>query len=79
MGLAGTLSRDGETIYDGQLTPTLDPYLDYHYGAVVDGIASGDELTLRPTVQPQTARHEGYETAFGGLKGAMSPATMGIE
>ncbi len=79
MGLAGTLSRDGETIYDGGLTPTLDPDLDYHYGAVVDSIASGDELTLRPTVQPQTARHEGYETAFGGVKGAMSPTTISIE
>ncbi|MFB6102432.1 MAG: iron transporter [Haloplanus sp.] len=76
MGLAGTLTRDGETVYDGAFDRTLDPDLGYHYGAVVDDVASGDDLTLSVTVQPQTARHEGYETAFGGLKGGMPDVTI---
>jgi hypothetical protein len=78
MGLAGTLTRDGETVYDGPLERTLDPELGYHYGAVVDGVESGDELTLSVTVQPQTARHEGYETAFGGLMGGMPDVSIRV-
>jgi hypothetical protein len=64
MGLDGTLARGGETAYEGPLTRTLDPDLNYHYGAVVPGVESGDELTLSVTTPPQVARHEGYETAF---------------
>ena len=69
MGLEAVLSRGGETVYRGGLTRTLDPELRYHYGAVVDRVDSGDDLSIRTTVQSQTARHEGYETAFGGLDG----------
>ncbi|WP_276270778.1 iron transporter [Haloarcula litorea] len=79
MALSGTLSRDGEPVFDGEFVRTLDPDLRYHYGAVVDGVESGDELTLRPTVQPQTARHEGYETAFGGLGGGMPEVSLSVE
>ncbi|WP_435365468.1 DUF7350 domain-containing protein [Haloarchaeobius sp. DYHT-AS-18] len=64
MGLAATVTRDGETVFDGDLTPTFDPELHHHYGASVGTIESGDEVTLRPTIPPQAARHEGYETAF---------------
>jgi hypothetical protein len=78
MGLTGTLTRDGGTVFDGQLARTLDPDLGYHYGAVVGSVESGDELTLSVTTQPQTARHEGYETAFGGLKGAMGDVTLSV-
>ncbi|AZH26104.1 iron transporter [Haloplanus aerogenes] len=78
MALSGTLTRDGETVYDGELARTLDPDLGYHYGAVVDGVESGDELTLSVTVQPQTARHEGYETAFGGLMDGMPDVTISV-
>ena len=78
MGLEGVLSRGGEPVYEGAFTPTLDPDLDYHYGAVVDGVESGDELPLRVAVQPQTARHEGYETAFGGLDGRMPDVTITV-
>ncbi|MFB6193613.1 MAG: iron transporter [Halobaculum sp.] len=78
MGLQATLTRDGTTVFDGDLTRTLDPELSYHYGAVVDSVESGDELTITPTVQPQTARHEGYETAFGGTTGPMEPATLTV-
>ncbi|MEF8782789.1 MAG: hypothetical protein V5A39_07295 [Haloarculaceae archaeon] len=76
MGLQGRLSRDGETVYEGPFTRTIDPDLHYHYGAVVDSVESGDELTLQVTTQPQTARHEGYETAFGGLKDEMPDVTI---
>jgi len=78
MGLSGSLTRDGETVYEGPFARTLDPDLGYHYGAVVDGVESGDDLTLSVDVQPQTARHEGYETAFGGLKGGMPDVTVRV-
>jgi hypothetical protein len=64
MGLTATLARDDGTVYDGRLERTLDPDLGYHYGAVVDGVESGDDLTLTVETPPQVARHEGYETAF---------------
>ncbi|WP_135536734.1 iron transporter [Halostella pelagica] len=64
MAVSGTLERDGETVFDGPFERALDPELNYHYGAAVDGVESGDELTIRVEVPPQTARHEGYETAF---------------
>ncbi|WP_267641600.1 DUF7350 domain-containing protein [Haloarchaeobius amylolyticus] len=64
MALRATVARDGETVFDGDLTPTFDPELHHHYGAAVESIESGDEVTLTPTIPPQAARHEGYETAF---------------
>jgi hypothetical protein len=64
MSLSGTLTRGDETIYDGILQSTIDPDLSYHYGAVISSIESGDELTIAVDSPPQTARHEGYETAF---------------
>jgi hypothetical protein len=79
MALEGTLTRGGETVYEGAFARTLHPDLHYHYGAVVDGVESGDELALSVPVQPQTARHEGYETAFGGLDGGMPDATLTVE
>ncbi|MFC5973080.1 hypothetical protein ACFPYI_17240 [Halomarina salina] len=63
MGLDATVTRGDETVFDGSLTRTLDPDLNYHYGTSVD-VESGDSLTLTPTAPPQVARHEGYETAF---------------
>lgn len=79
MALEATLTRGDESAFEGELTATLDPDLSYHYGAVVDGIEAGDELELTPTVWPQTARHEGFETAFGALQGGMPPATITVE
>ncbi|NHN43563.1 hypothetical protein G9C85_18245 [Halorubellus sp. JP-L1] len=63
MGIAATVDRDGETVYDDSLGRTLDPEIGYHYGAPVD-VQSGDEVTLSVTTPAQVARHEGYETAF---------------
>ncbi|QZP37721.1 iron transporter [Halobaculum magnesiiphilum] len=81
MGLEATHARGGETVFSGELTRTLDPDLSYHYGAALDGasVESGDELTLTPTVWPQVARHEGYETAFGALRGGMPERTITVE
>jgi hypothetical protein len=79
MDLSARLDRDGTTAFEGELARTLDPDLSYHYGAVVDAVEDGDELTLTTTIPPQTARHEGYETAFGGLGGEMSPATISVD
>jgi hypothetical protein len=64
MSLSATLSRDGETVFSGDLTDTIHPDLSYHYGAVVEGVQSGDTLDLAVDAPPQIARHEGYETAF---------------
>lgn len=64
MSLSATLTRDGEAVAEGSLQPTLDPELEYHYGATVDSLEAGDELELSIGVPPQVARHEGYETAF---------------
>jgi hypothetical protein len=64
MALDATLTRDGETVFQGPFQRTLDPDLRYHYGVAVDGVESGDELTLSVATIPQVARHEGYETAF---------------
>jgi hypothetical protein len=65
MTVEATLTDDGT--FNGELVRTLDPDLGYHYGAAVDGVASGDELELRIPTPPQVARHEGYETAFVGM------------
>lgn len=62
--LDATLGRDGESVFEGQLTATLSPTLDYHYGAAVEGAEAGDSLTITPLLPPQVSRHEGYETAF---------------
>jgi hypothetical protein len=79
MGLSARLEREGTAAFEGELVRTLDPDLSYHYGAVVGAVRNGDELTLTPTIPPQTARHEGYETAFGGLNSEMTAATVGVE
>jgi len=64
MSLSATLSRDGEAVFDDYLYEWLDPDLGVHYGAVVDGVETGDELTISVDTPPQVSRHEGYETAF---------------
>lgn len=64
MGLSATLTRGGNTVYEGDLEAVLDPELGYHYGTAVDNLESGDQLTLSVNAPPQVARHEGYETAF---------------
>ena len=57
-------ARDGETIAEGSLREALEPSAGHHYGAPVDGIESGDSLTVAVDSPPQASRHEGFETAF---------------
>ena len=52
MELSGTLRRNGTNVFDGRLQPTLDPTLNYHYGAVIDSIKSGDRLRLSVKTPP---------------------------
>ncbi|WP_123539327.1 DUF7350 domain-containing protein [Halosimplex salinum] len=75
MSLSATVSRDGETVFEGSLRSTLDPALGHHYGtALPEPVESGDEITLSVGTPPQLARHEGYERAF--LQ--MDPATITV-
>jgi hypothetical protein len=62
--VSATLTREGSSVLDRPLDPTFDPELGYHYGAPVDAVESGDDLSLSVGAPPQLARHEGYETAF---------------
>ena len=64
MSVSGTLKRNNESIFDGILQSTIDSDLNYHYGTIVSDVQSGDELVITVDAPPQTARHEGYETAF---------------
>jgi hypothetical protein len=47
----------------------------FHYGADVDSISSGEELTVTVDAPPQTSRQEGYETAFVD----MDPVVLAVE
>lgn len=64
MSLSATLKRSGRTIYQESLPAVLDPDLSCHYGTHVDGVESGDTLTIKIETPPQLSRHDGYETAF---------------
>lgn len=64
MTLSATLTRDGNTAFEGALQAAVDPDLKYHYGTEIEGVESGDTLTITVESPPQVARHEGYETAF---------------
>lgn len=56
--------RDGSTVASGALDAALDDAVGYHYGTPLDGVASGDELTLSVATAPNVSRHAGYETAL---------------
>lgn len=67
MDLEATIERDGETVFDDRLEPTVDGR-GYHYG-VVDAdydAQEGDTVTVEVVTPPQVARHTGYQTAFLG-------------
>ncbi|KTG10276.1 hypothetical protein AUR64_11900 [Haloprofundus marisrubri] len=59
MGLSATVGGN-----EVSLEPALDPEVGYHYGANVEGLSAGDDLELVVETPPQSARHEGFETAF---------------
>ncbi|MGM0591800.1 MAG: DUF7350 domain-containing protein [Halobacteriota archaeon] len=64
MAVSATVARDGDTAFDGRLTPGLDPEIGFHYGAPVDDLSAEDGVELVVDTPPLVARHEGYETAF---------------
>ncbi|WP_440989494.1 iron transporter [Haloarchaeobius baliensis] len=70
MSLDATVTREGDSVYDGQLTRAIHPDLQYHYGTRVDSIEPGDEVSVDVVTPPQVGRHEGYETAFLRMEGA---------
>ncbi|WP_435347141.1 DUF7350 domain-containing protein [Haloarchaeobius sp. HRN-SO-5] len=70
MSLDATVTRDGETVYEGALNRAVHPTLQYHYGVPVDGVRAGDEVSLTVVTPPQVGRHEGYERAFLQMDGA---------
>ncbi|PGF14465.1 iron transporter [Natrinema sp. CBA1119] len=64
MSLSATVTRDGTTVFDDILQETLDPELGHHYGANIENLKPGDTMKIMVDAPPQTARHDGYETAF---------------
>ena len=64
LSLSATVERDGDAIFDDVLRAGIGPDLGYHYGATLDDVASGDEVTVTVDAPSNVSRHEGYETAF---------------
>lgn len=64
MGLSATITRDGETRFEGALNAALDPELGPFYGVGLPEIRRGDTVQIAIQTPPQLARHDGYETAF---------------
>ena len=64
MSLSATITRKGKTVFNGPLRSVISPMLKYHYGTQIEPLKSGDHLTIAIQAPPQTARHDGYETAF---------------
>jgi hypothetical protein len=64
MSLSLSVERRGTTVSDGRLSTAIGPERGYHYRTTLDGLESGDELTVSVDSPPQVARHVGYETAF---------------
>jgi hypothetical protein len=50
------------------LTRTLDPELNYHYGSSLSGVQTAvenvDSIRLAVDIPPQVTRHAGYETSM---------------
>ncbi|SNZ02398.1 hypothetical protein SAMN06269185_0012 [Natronoarchaeum philippinense] len=67
MGLSATVTRNGETVFDGPLSAAVDGTVGLHYGAAVDELQRGDRVTVSVDTPPQASRHDGYETAFFGM------------
>lgn len=74
MSLTIRHERGGTRISELPLKSAIGPDLQFHYGATVDEVASGDRLTIIVEAPPQVSRHEGYETAFL----TMSPVSVTV-
>ncbi|WP_408958700.1 hypothetical protein [Natrinema sp. 74] len=62
--LRAVVSRDGTTMANRGLEATLDGDLGFHYGLALADVRAGDSVRIVVESPPQTARHQGYETAF---------------
>ncbi|WP_254523581.1 DUF7350 domain-containing protein [Natrinema caseinilyticum] len=62
--LRATVDRDGAMGFEGQLEARLDGEFGHHYGRSVADVRPGDTVRIDVDSPPQTARHQGYETAF---------------
>lgn len=66
--LRATVDRDGSTVFEGGLEARLDGEFGHHYGRSVADVRPGDTVQIDVNSPPQTARHQGYETAFFQMK-----------
>ncbi|WP_265107945.1 iron transporter [Halosolutus halophilus] len=62
--LSVSIERDGSVVQEAALGETLDDEFGHHYGTGLDGLESGDEITVSVDTPPKVSRHDGYETAF---------------
>ncbi|OLZ41124.1 hypothetical protein A6E15_09040 [Natrinema saccharevitans] len=62
------LERDARRVLDDRLEPTIDGEYGFHYGRSVADVRPGDSVRIAIESPPQTARHQGYETAFFGME-----------
>jgi hypothetical protein len=64
MALSVEQTRDGDEVVEESLKQAIDSEIGFHYGLALDDVAAGDDLSIVIDTPPQTARHQGYETAF---------------
>ncbi|MDS0477433.1 hypothetical protein [Natrinema sp. 1APR25-10V2] len=62
--LRAVVSHEGSTVANRGLEATLDGELGFHYGLSLADVRAGDSVRIVVESPPQTARHQGYETAF---------------
>ncbi|QCC57424.1 hypothetical protein NP511_02425 [Natrinema thermotolerans] len=61
------LERDARQVLDERLEPVIDGEYGHHYGRSVSDVRESDTVRIAVESPPQTARHQGYETAFFGM------------
>ena len=64
MSLSANVTTAGKTLFEGSLTGRVAPDIGFHYGAPIEKLPSGSEVTISVDAPPQVARHDGYETAL---------------
>ncbi|MFA9504657.1 hypothetical protein ACERIM_17995 [Natrinema sp. H-ect1] len=62
------LERDARQVLDERLEPVIDGEYGHHYGRSVSDVRESDTVRIAVESPPQTARHQGYETAFFGME-----------
>lgn len=62
--LSATVTRDGESVADVELSEGVHGDYGHYYGAGVPALEAGDEVEVAVETPSQATRHEGYERAF---------------